>query len=248
MKKAVRLNSPAVAISLTALFLALGGTVYAAGKARLNGRAIVVKSLPGNRLKPHSVPANRLRPGTISATALSGQLTGSQIDARTLGQVPNAGRAVSADSADNAAHAETADSARHAEEAEVALNAVNAINATKVNGHEAGCATGTIPFAGACWEGSVDTAVETENPAVTALEAATNCTKQGGTLPGALELAAFTKVPGIILDAGSEWSSDLTNFSGPNGYAVVTVSNTAVLDYVLPTNAKRYRCVFPLLH
>lgn len=248
MKKAVRANSPAVAISLTALFLALGGTVYAAGKARLNGRAIVVKSLPGNRLKLHSVPANRLRPGAISATALSGQLTGAQIDARTLGQVPNAGHAVSADSADNAAHAETADSARRAEEAEMALNAVNAINATKVNGHEVGCKSGTIPFAGACWEGSVDTVVETENPAVTALEAATNCTKQGGTLPGALELAAFSKVDGVTLDAGGEWSGDLTTFSGPNVYAIVTVSATSVLDATAMNQTRRYRCVFPFLH
>lgn len=241
MKQAVRVNSPAVAISLTALFLALGGTVYAAGKAKLNGRAIVVKSLPGNRLKPHSVPANRLKPGALSATALSGQLTGAQIDAWTLDRVPSAAHAESADAADNAAHAESADSALHAAEADTALDAVNAINAETVNGHRAGCDEGFASFAGACWENS-------PRAAVTAPEAAADCAGRGGTLPGALELAAFAKNSGVTLDAGNEWSSDLTNFSGPNAYAVVTVSNTAVLDYVLPTQTRRYRCVLPLLH
>lgn len=241
MKKAVRANSPAVAISLTALFLALGGTVYAAGKARLNGRAIVVKSLPGNRLKLHSVPANRLRPGAISATALSGQLTGAQIDARTLGQVPNAGHAVSADSADNAAHAETADSARRAEEAEMALNAVNAIAAETINGHRVGCDEGLDSFAGSCWQASA-------NAADTAPNAATKCTEQGGTLPGALELAAFAKVDGVILDAGDEWSSDIPVVSGLDLYAVVTVSSTRQVNSAPSTNLKKYRCVFPLVH
>ncbi|HXV05435.1 MAG TPA: hypothetical protein VFP23_05970 [Solirubrobacterales bacterium] len=239
-----------MAISLTALFLALGGTVYAAGKARVNGRTIVVKSLPGNRLKLHSVAANRLRPGAISASALSGQLSGAQIDARTLGQVPNAGHAVSADSADNAAHAETADSAQHAAEADMALNAVNAIAAETVNGHEVGCKTGTVPFAGSCWQTSPDDSApdEPENPPVTAPKAAENCAKQGGTLPGALELAAFAKRPDVTLDAGDEWSSDLTNFSGPNSYAIVTVSATGVLNSAAMNLGRRYRCVFPLVH
>src|SRR5262249_59280531 len=74
-------------LSAIALFVALGGTVYAAGK--INGRSIKVKSIPGNRLKPGSVPADRLRPGVLDSRP-SGPLTGEEIDERSLGQVPSA--------------------------------------------------------------------------------------------------------------------------------------------------------------
>jgi hypothetical protein len=119
----MRLPSPALAISVLALFVALGGTVYAAQKLRINGRAIKVKSLPGNRIKVGSVAANRLKPGTLStALAQSGPITGAEIDELSLGQVPDA------------AHAEVADNAQNAVQAQTAVNAVNAINAQTVNG------------------------------------------------------------------------------------------------------------------
>jgi hypothetical protein len=54
-----------------ALFVALGGSVYAAKKRhKISGRAIKVKSLPGNRLKLRSVPGNRLKPHSIPASGL----------------------------------------------------------------------------------------------------------------------------------------------------------------------------------
>ena len=61
MRQASWRPSPALLVSVLALVLALGGTVYAAKK--VNGRTIVVKSIPGNRLKLHTVPANRLSRG-----------------------------------------------------------------------------------------------------------------------------------------------------------------------------------------
>ena len=48
MSKRFSRPSPALVISIIALFVALGGTVYAASK--INGKTIKVKSLPGNRL------------------------------------------------------------------------------------------------------------------------------------------------------------------------------------------------------
>jgi len=82
MKK-IRLRhpSPALVISVLALFVALGGTVYAASK--ISGKSIKQGSIPGNRLKKHT-------------------LTGKQINLKKLGTVPNATNAV------EASHATTA--------------------------------------------------------------------------------------------------------------------------------------------
>src|SRR5215218_2962206 len=136
MSRGLRRQLPALVVAGLALVAALGGTVYAAGK--INGRAIKVKSLPGNRLALGSVPGNRLEPGALRGDQLApGSITGVQIDASTLGQVPSA------------IHADTAESAH---DAETALNSANAQNAKTVNGYEAGCKTGTRPFAGACWQ------------------------------------------------------------------------------------------------
>jgi hypothetical protein len=68
-------------VAVIALFLALGGTVYAAGK--LNGKTIKRSSIPGNRLKGDSV-------------------TGAQVNEASLGVVPNATNATNATNAANA--------------------------------------------------------------------------------------------------------------------------------------------------
>ncbi len=242
MKQGIRPHSPAMVVSLIALFASLAGTVYAAGE-RINGRAIKVKSLPGNRLKLRSVPANRLKPhsvtagqlkpGALGALAPSTPLTGADINELTLGQVPSA------------AHAESADTAQRAVEAETAINAVNAVNAETVNGHSAGCNTGTQPFAGACWQAS-------PLGAATAPEAAADCASQGGTLPEALQLAAFAKQPGVNLAAGDEWAGDIVSFTDVNAFAVATVSAAGVVKSAAFNGGgisavREYRCVIPLL-
>jgi len=232
MKWGIRLPSPALGVSVLALFLALGGTVYAAKKARIDGKTVKVKSLPGNRLELRSIPANRLKPGVLktAGTDQKGALiTGAEINELSLGQVPNA------------AHAETADSARSAVDAQTALNAVNAITAQSVNGHEAGCLPGTEAFAGACWQSS---ASET---AVGAPAAANSCAVQGGALPEALALAAYSHQPGVTLDGGNEWSGDITNMTAENIFAVVTVSPGGNFNFTASTNARKFRCVIPLL-
>jgi hypothetical protein len=241
MRQGMRGNWPALAVAGLALFVALGGSVYAATRGRIEGRVVKVKSLPGNRLKLHSVPGNRLKPhsvqaGELSPGALDGArlktpLTGADINELTLGQVPRA------------THAETADYATSAGDAQTALDAVNAIDAQNVNGHSAGCISGdTVAFAGACWQSSA-----TKGAGVTAPQAAIECAKQGGTLPEALQLAAFALQPGVTIDAGDEWSGDIPVVSGENAYAVVTVSATGAVDRDLSTALHNYRCVIPLV-
>lgn len=229
MGKLLRRQSPALFVSLIALFAALGGTVFAAGK--INGKAIKVKSLPGNRLRLNSVPGNRLKPGAIAGSQLQpNSITGTQIDEWTLAQVPNA------------RHAETADSAN---DAQTALNAVNAVNAMTVNGHSAGCLPGTQFFAGACWQSSPSLT------AATAPNAAVACASQGGTLPEALQLAAFAQQAGVVLDGGTEWSGDILSYSvGPYGVATVSPSSVIGSGTVNPagvSETRKYRCVIPLV-
>lgn len=225
MGKGLRRHSPALLVACIALFAALGGSVYAA--AKIDGRTIKVKSLPGDRVKPGSLPGNRLKPDTVPGDRLrQGSVTGAQIDTATMGQVPSA------------VHADNADSAR---DAETALNAVNAIDAARINGYDAGCRTTTRFFAGACWQ------LESSAAAVTAPAAALSCATQGGELPNALLLAAFSQQPGVTLAAGDEWTEDITNVSGEKLYGVVTVSSVAIVSSAASTSARKYRCVIPLV-
>jgi hypothetical protein len=225
MRKESWRPSPAFVVSVLAIVLVLGGTVYAAKK--VNGHSIVVKSIPGNRLKPHSVGANRLKPGVLGKQ-FTGPLTGADIDESSLGTVPSA------------VHAQSADTAASAIDADTALNAVNAIDAQTVNGFGAGCVKGSVAFAGACWDAS-------PSSAATAPAAAAACAARGGTLPGALELAAFAGQEGVSLDNGGEWSNDLSNVSGKNSFGVLVVLANAELELVLPTNTRAYRCVIPIV-
>lgn len=235
MSWGIRRQAPALIVALVALVAALGGTVYAAGK--INGHAIKVKSLPGNRLAMGSVPANRLKPGTIPSLQLTpgsiqgdrlapGSVTGVQVDVSTLGQVPSAA---------------FADRAQSAKDAETALNAANAENAHKVNGYEVGCKSGTVLFAGACWQKAFG------GTAVTPAAAAASCASQGGELPAALMLAVFSQEPGITIAAGDEWTGDVTNVSGPNSYSTVTVSPNGEVSFAAFNVNKKFRCVLPLI-
>jgi hypothetical protein len=169
------------------------------------------------QLAPGSIQGDRLAPGSV---------TGLQVDVSTLGQVPSA------------FHAESAESAK---DAETALNAANAVNAQNVNGYHAGCKTGTRLFAGACWQ-AVASAT-----ALSPTAAADTCANEGGELPSPLLLAAFSHQPNVTLAAGDEWTNNVTNLSGPDLYAVVTVSSSGTISSELPTKTKKFRCVIPLL-
>lgn len=228
MSRGVRRQAPALILAGLALVAALSGTVYAAGKAgKIHGKTIKVKSLPGNRLAMGSVPWNRLKPGAIQGGQLApGSVTGVQVDVSTLGQVPSAARA---------------ERAQSAQDAETALNAVNAQNAKTVNGYGAGCKPGTRPFAGACWQG------DPHATALTAPAAAASCASQGGELPDALSLAAFSQQPGMALAVGDEWTSDVTVVSSPDVYAVATVAASGEVASAVSTATKKYRCVIPLV-
>jgi hypothetical protein len=91
--------------STLALFVALGGTSYAA--VVINGKSIKNRSIPAVKMKKNS-------------------LGGTEIKESKLGAVPNASHASSADSATNAGHARSADSATNAGHATSADSATSA--------------------------------------------------------------------------------------------------------------------------
>jgi hypothetical protein len=220
-----RRPSPALLVACAALFVALGGTVLAATK--IDGRTIRVKSLPGNRLAVGSLPGNRLQAGTIPGSRLAkNSVRGDQIDVGTLGQVPNA------------AHADSADTARRAQ---TAVAADHAADASTVNGRSVGCGTEQREFAGACWD------MRSSAAAITATEGAVACASRGGELPQALAFAAFARQSGVVIVAPGEWSSDIGTLGSKGQYTLVYVIPGGAIEGAAPETALHYRCVTPLL-
>jgi hypothetical protein len=87
----IRRPSPSMLVAVLALFVALGGTVYAASS--INGKTIKKNSLPGNRIKKKTATGDRLKNNTI---------TGTQVNESSLGKVPTAALADKATTADTA--------------------------------------------------------------------------------------------------------------------------------------------------
>lgn len=99
-------------VSTLCLFIVLGGGAWAA-----------------TRLPKNSVGTPQLKKNAVTgAKVKNGSLTGADIDAATLGRVP---QAASAESATNASHATSADSAGHAGTAGTADHATSADTATQ---------------------------------------------------------------------------------------------------------------------
>ena len=118
----LRTPSPAMAVALLALFVAMGGTGYA------------VTKINGSVLKNRSVPAKKLK---------KNQITGTEVNESKLGKVPSAKDADSAASAANAAHAAAADNATAAVSAQTAAEATHAANADSANDAKE---LGGVPF------------------------------------------------------------------------------------------------------
>lgn len=119
-------------IATIALFVALGGASYAA------------TNLPKN-----SVGTKQIKNKAITGAKIqNGAITGAKIKTGSLGTVPSASHAVTADSAAVATHATAADSATQATVADSAASATNAGNAAALGGVGAGqylTATSALP-------------------------------------------------------------------------------------------------------
>jgi hypothetical protein len=114
--------SPALLISLIALFASLGGGAYAA------------VSIDGKSIKSRSITAKKIKKSTITGAEVGrNKLTGADIAESKLGKVKKAARADSAASADHAATASTSSNAAHATSATTASTATHATSATSAD-------------------------------------------------------------------------------------------------------------------
>jgi hypothetical protein len=97
-------------LALLALFLALGGTSFAAANA------LAPNSVGTKQLRKNAVTSSKIRKNAINGTKVaSNSLTGADILESRLGKVPSAGKA---DSATNATNATSATNATHASNAD----------------------------------------------------------------------------------------------------------------------------------
>lgn len=70
-------------VAFVALFVALGGSVYAAGK--ISGTQIKSGSVPGNRIKSKSLTGKQIKPGSLTGTQIKADSLGAaQINESTL--------------------------------------------------------------------------------------------------------------------------------------------------------------------
>jgi hypothetical protein len=72
-------------VAVLALFLALGGSVYAASSNKIDGTRIKAKSIPGNRIKARSLTGAQVKAKTLTGAKVKpGSLTGKQVKGSTL--------------------------------------------------------------------------------------------------------------------------------------------------------------------
>lgn len=101
----MKLPSHNTVIAYLALFVALGGTAFAATQLPKN-------SVGSKQLKPNAVTTAKIKNGAVNGSKIgSSAITGANVDESTLGRVPSA---ASAESATRAGHANTAANATNA--------------------------------------------------------------------------------------------------------------------------------------
>jgi hypothetical protein len=144
----VRFPTYSEAVATLALFVALGGTSYAV-------TSLPASSVGTSQLKNASVTAAKLHAHSVGAAAVVlDSLTGKQINEASLGEVPMARSATSADSATTA---RTAGSATTAGTATSAVTAATAANATLLGGappasYQDSCPSGLHRSGDLCFE------------------------------------------------------------------------------------------------
>jgi hypothetical protein len=165
-----------------ALFLALGGTGYAALRLPRN-------SVGSAQLRTHAVGTLKIAPGAVTSSRVKeNSLTGKEINEGTLAQVPTAYQAT------HAGTAHTADSATTAQDAAT----VGGFSAAQLR---LACPSGTVKYIGECFEVA-------ERPAAVWPVAAAACTRDGDRLPSIAELATIADDTSVAF-AEHEWTADL---------------------------------------
>jgi hypothetical protein len=191
--------SPAMAVAMLALFIALGGTGVAATQLSRD-------SVGKRQIRTGAVTTSELRNSAVTgAKVANGSLTGVDIDVARLGKVPAA------------------------------------VDADRVNGRAVGCPAGTVAAVAACLEAA------TRAP-LTLPAAIAACAAAGGRLPTIAELLGGRSI-GVSL-ANPELTADVAGSTTTNPATLVQRVLHADGVTVLAedtTNARRFRCVHPVV-
>jgi hypothetical protein len=123
-------------MSSIAVFLVLGGaTALAAGLGK--------NSVGSKQLKKNAVTTAKIKNNAVTTSKIkNGAITGAKVNAGTLGTVPNAAHANSADKASSADKATSADKANSAENA----NTVGGVGVAEINYNGEAVSSGTVIF------------------------------------------------------------------------------------------------------
>lgn len=115
----MNLPSPSMAVALTALFVALGGSAVAATQLTKNSVSsshIKKNAVTGSKVKNSSLTGADVKNSSLTgADVKNNSLTGADVDESRLGTVPSAAKATSADLAAAAGFAQTAGKAADAD-------------------------------------------------------------------------------------------------------------------------------------
>jgi hypothetical protein len=203
-------------VSCMALFVALGGAAYAAGKLGKN-------SVGTKQIKNQAVTAAKIKNGTITgAQVANGSLTGTQINLSTLGAVPNATKATTATNASTAENAQTLDG----------QSAEQLTSATKLR-----CPTGMQLSAGVCFEESPQAAEEWSSAVI-------KCAEKGLRLPLISELIGFESK--LSTAPPAEWTEGESFDGTEGQAVVAAAAEHSVSFGTDSTeNSNLYRCVTP---
>jgi hypothetical protein len=233
----VRFPTYSEAVATLALFVALGGTSYA------------VTSLPSDsvgtsQLKSASVTAAKLHAHSVGAAAVAlDSLTGKQINESSLGEVPRAKAASSADSATSAKtaiSAQSAATAKTADSATTAGTAATATNATLLGGaspasYHVSCPSGMHQAKDLCFEFDLRPAADFR----TALE---TCGAAGLRVPDMAEAVEAFNDLGAPQNA--EWTDGFYFDTTFQGVEINEDSNrTLQFGTAAYTSSLPYRCV-----
>jgi hypothetical protein len=209
MRKRIQRPSPALVISLIALFVAMGGVGYAAVK--IDGKNLKSKSVAGKKLKNKTITAGKVKDNTLG---------GAQIAESKLGKVPSTAKA---DSATSATSATTAGSATTASNVSGVTLRKFSFNAPANTAEQTVLNVGGLIIRASC-SGAGDLAAELDTTVPDAVE-----THQGFNV-GASDLVNDNGHSGFdpganydFLEENDNYVNGVVNYSRPDG-GQVTVS------------------------
>lgn len=163
-----------------AVFVALGGASYAAVSLPRN-------SVGANQIKDRAIGAAKLKGGAVTAPKIGKEaVTGSKIKLSTVGTVPSAQRAASADNAQLVGGSTVAQITSQA--------AAQGASAARLR-----CPAGTVASTGVCFG--------PQHEPTSWYEAIEACADEGRTLPTPAELYAYGRVHTQV-DPGFEWTGN----------------------------------------